>query len=89
MKYTHFHERRFHQQVENALVSVKRILDTTRNPRLAHEEEEHSYEDKYALAALLTNTALVSHMTVLERLGVTQERLEKIGKWVHQILEKT
>ena len=90
MKYTAFHEDRFYQQVNAALISVKRILDTTRNPRLPQQRHtpqedsvDHHYEDKYALAALLTNTSLAAHRNILERIGVTAPQFDQMVEWVH------
>lgn len=68
--------------VDQALKNVKTILDTTRNPRLA-AEESHAYDDKFALAEFLTNTAVASHMNALERLGLESEQLRKVASWVH------
>jgi hypothetical protein len=86
MKLSSYHENRFRQQVEEALATVKKILDITRNPRLPHHDEDksrHCYEDKYALAAFLTNIALASFMNVLELWGVTAERLETMARWAN------
>jgi hypothetical protein len=62
------------------------ILDTTRHPRLAHQDEEqHTYEDKFALAEFLVNTSIAAKMNALERLGLTSERLQQVSNtWVHK-----
>ena len=56
---------------------MERILDVHRNPRLA-EDVEHSYDNKYGLADLLTNTAIIAQMNILERLGLTADLLKSI-----------
>jgi hypothetical protein len=67
--------------VTKALKQVQTILDTTRNPRLAGEEE-HKYEDKYALTEFLTNTAIAAQRNALERLGLTPELFALVNSWV-------
>jgi hypothetical protein len=68
--------------VAKALKKVETILDTTRSPRLA-EEEEHKYDDKYALIEFLTNTSVAAQMNALERLGLTSELMATVSQWVH------
>jgi hypothetical protein len=68
--------------VAKALKKVQTIIDITRHPRLA-EDEEHVYDDKYALAEFLTNTAVAAQMNALERLGLTPELLQTVSGWVH------
>lgn len=68
--------------VAKAQKHVKKILENSRNPRLA-EDEEHKYDDKYALAEFLTNTAVASEMNALERLGMDPEKLMKVSGWIH------
>jgi len=77
--YSDFHGGIFQDNVEEALKSVRRILDVDRGPsvRLA-EDVDHSYVDKYRLADLLTNTAIVALMNVFEQFGLTKEVFQKI-----------
>jgi hypothetical protein len=63
--------------VDQALSAVERILHVSRNPRLA-EDVEHSYGNKYDLANMLTNTAIIAQMNALERIGLTAEVLRSI-----------
>ena len=77
-----FSSSEFHRQVDKALAAVQRILDTTRSPRYA-SEEDHSYEDKYRMAVLLTSTSIAALVNVLDRLGVTQEHLTEMIDVVH------
>jgi len=83
MTYASFDAEEFRSQVDSALVSVKRILDTTRNPCLSSPDQDHDYNDKYALATILTNTALAAFRNILEVLGVTNDHLETMAQWVH------
>jgi hypothetical protein len=73
---------RFHDQLKEALASVTRILDLTRSPRCA-KEEDHSYEDKYEMAVLLTNTSIAAIMNAMERLDMTQAHLKEMMELVH------
>jgi hypothetical protein len=77
--YSDFHKGIFQDNVEEALTSVRRILDVDRGQsvRLA-EDVDHNYVDKYRLADLLTNTAIVALMNVFEQFGLTKEVLQKI-----------
>ena len=68
--------------MDKALESIKTILDNTRNPRLA-EEEDHTYDDKYALAELMTNTFVASEINIFEELGFTDDIFQRIVHGVH------
>lgn len=74
----------FEQQVDKALASVKRILDTTRSPRCAAEHEDHSYNDKYEMAVMLTNTSVAALVNVMERMGMDSHHLTEMMELVHQ-----
>lgn len=65
--------------VEEALKTVERILEVHRNPRLA-QDVEHGYDDKYRLADMLTNTAIIAQMNCLEQLGMTADKLKAIDQ---------
>ena len=85
MKYSSsYQDAIFRRQVDQAITKVKQILDTTRNPVLPEDHPHHRYEDKYALATLLTNTALAANKNVLEQLGLCKEHLETAIQWVHR-----
>jgi hypothetical protein len=64
--------------VNDALQTVKRILEVERDPRLA-ETVEHEYVDKYLLADQVTNMSLIALMNVFESMGLTKKHLEKIA----------
>ena len=83
MVYTSFEEEKFRAQVDKALKTVLTILDTTRTPRYA-EEKDHVYEDKFALADIMTNTAVASYINVLERFGLDDAKLRQLCQVVHQ-----
>ena len=68
---------RFLIQMEEALKTVKCILDTSKSSRLANEVV-HQYDDKYLLVEFLAKTAFASLLTVFERLGLTPEVFEKL-----------
>ena len=78
-----FSEYRFQQQVDKAVTAVKRVLETTRNPRYA-SEVVHTYDDKYGLAEYLTNSAIAAQMACLEHLGLTREGLAKLLDWASE-----
>ena len=77
--YTDFNEVVFKASVDEALHSVRRVLDINRSPRLhLAEDVDHKYNDKFKLANLLTNTAIISSTIILERFGLTKEVLQSI-----------
>ena len=51
-----FDEHAFRASVAKALVAVRTVLDTARNPELAAPEVAHKYADKYVLAEAVTAT---------------------------------
>lgn len=59
--------------MDKALERVRTILDATRLPRLAHEEEDHKYNDKFTLVEFLMNTGISAQINALERLGLDHE----------------
>jgi hypothetical protein len=67
--------------VNKALKAVETILETTRHPVLP-EDADHTYEDKFALVEVMTNTAIASAVTVLEKLGL--KSFETALDWVHK-----
>ena len=83
MKYTAFHESQFRHRVDAALKQVKTILDVNRNPRYA-EDQDHSYDDKYALTESLVNTAIAAQVNLFERMGLTEEKLRALRDIVMQ-----
>ena len=82
MKYTTFHSDQFRRDVDNALLSVQRILETHRTPRL--DNTDHTYDDKYALVELMTNTAISAQMNVMERMGLTGDTLKALQQLVQK-----
>ena len=77
MMYSGFHEQQFRRRVDAALKQVKTILDINRNPRYA-EDQDHSYDDKYALAELLVNTGIAAQVNIFERMDLTQEKIRSL-----------
>jgi len=75
-----FSEYQFKRSVAKALESVESILDTTRNPVLP-EDAEHTYEDKYALAEFVVNSAIASYGNVLHHIGVKDNVLDQALHW--------
>ena len=77
--YTDFNEEVFKASVNEALQSVKRVLDINRSPHLhLADDVDHTYTDKFQLANLLTNTTIISVTIILERFGLTKEVLQSI-----------
>jgi hypothetical protein len=81
--YSAFQEEQFRRRVDKALKTVATILENQRTPRYA-QEIDHKYDDKFALANFMTNTAIASYTNVLERMGMDQDKLEKLCKAVHE-----
>ena len=75
-----FNEYQFKSSVAKALKSVESILEATRNPVLP-EDTEHTYEDKYALAEFVVNSAIASYTNVLNHIGVKDNVLDQALRW--------
>ena len=78
-----FNEDRFKAQVDKALRAVQRILDVTRNPRYA-EDEDHTYDDKFGLTEFLTNAAFAAQINVLSRMGLNEKKLQRLVDMVQK-----
>jgi len=82
MKYSGFDEYSFREYVNKALISARKVLDVNRNPEVA-EDQDHSYDDKFAFAEFLSNTFIAAQMNLLENIGMNQDKIEKIYSMVH------
>ena len=70
--------------VNKALQSIETILETTRQPVLAEDATDHTYEDKYSLVEFVTNSAIGSFVNVLQLMGLGNDNLlETPLEWVH------
>lgn len=78
-----FSENRFQEQIAQALERIKLILENDRKPQQANEIK-HSYNDKYALADFITNSAIASTIEIFQLLGLTKEKLIEAIKWVQK-----
>ncbi|KAJ9471594.1 hypothetical protein DIPPA_28425 [Diplonema papillatum] len=74
------HEVMLRQKVDASLVTVRKVLDTARNPQLA-EDVPHKYADKYLLAEYMTNGHCASLLTTLRLLGMTDEHMKTMKQW--------
>lgn len=81
---THYDEHQFRDKVDTALQSVRRILDSTKNPQLAAAEIAHSYDDKFTLAEFVCNVGLAAQLNCLEKIGVDAAELRTITRWAAQ-----
>lgn len=69
--------------VDEALRRVESVLDTTRHP-VAPEDTDHTYDDKYALVDVMTNTFIASCVAVIQKLGLTDDSFERVLNLVHE-----
>eukprot|EP01094_Clydonella_sp_ATCC50884_P007981 TRINITY_DN1724_c0_g1_i1.p1 TRINITY_DN1724_c0_g1~~TRINITY_DN1724_c0_g1_i1.p1 ORF type:complete len:931 (+),score=378.48 TRINITY_DN1724_c0_g1_i1:35-2794(+) len=70
----------FRGKVDEALKSVRKILDNTRHPELA-TAVQHEYDDKYILAEFVVNSTLASLLNVLDALGLSDEHARQLKAW--------
>ena len=75
-----FDEMQFMQQVEDALVVVRKILDTSRHPSVP-EDSPHTFDDKFALAEFLGNLGLAAQLNSIEQLGLDSSALRRMRRW--------
>ena len=73
----------FRETVERGLVQVKKVLDTTRDPKLA-ADVHHEYTDKFLLAEFLTGAGCAGVLLCLETLGVMAAHVEQLQGWVRE-----
>ena len=70
--------------VTKAVRKVETILGTTKQACFAADDPDHSYQDKYALVEVMTNSSLLSLLHVLNRLGLDDTKLHTLLEWVHR-----
>ena len=71
---------RFRSQVNSALVHVRRVLDSNKNPSFP-SETQHQYEDKYILVEILSKLAISSTLNSLLSLGINESQLREFVIW--------
>ena len=74
-----FNDLAFRRTVNGALEKVKKVLDNSkgRDLRIA-EDVDHEYVDKYDLVDQMTNSAIISTIMALERIGLTKKKIEML-----------
>eukprot|EP00668_Euglena_longa_P009751 GGOE01011787.1.p1 GENE.GGOE01011787.1~~GGOE01011787.1.p1 ORF type:complete len:958 (-),score=372.79 GGOE01011787.1:642-3515(-) len=75
-----YNQWQFEQQMEQALTCLRTVLEKAKNPQLLHDVP-HQYEDKYAAAEFLTNTALAAALNALAPVGLGLEALQQLRGW--------
>lgn len=66
------------QRVDDAVATVRKALDATRNPVHA-ADVQHSYDDKFGMVELATETALMAHLKAAALgLGMTDDVIETL-----------
>ena len=76
-----FQEYQFRSAVDEALTTVRKILDTTKHPARA-ADVPHVYDDKYGLVEQASKAALVATANALEVFGASGAALEGMRNWV-------
>jgi hypothetical protein len=76
-----FQDYQFRSAVDEALTTVRKILDTTKHPARA-ADVPHVYDDKYGLVEQATKAALVATANALEVFGVSGAALDGMRNWV-------
>eukprot|EP01060_Flectonema_neradi_P011467 TRINITY_DN18541_c0_g1_i1.p1 TRINITY_DN18541_c0_g1~~TRINITY_DN18541_c0_g1_i1.p1 ORF type:complete len:882 (+),score=205.14 TRINITY_DN18541_c0_g1_i1:39-2684(+) len=71
---------RVEQHVNSALTAVRRVLDTTKNPKIA-ASVDHTYDDKFTLLNHLTKLLQSSLHHFLEVLGLKASEWAKLKQW--------
>jgi hypothetical protein len=76
-----FSEYTFRAQVDDALDTVRKILDTTKHPARA-ADVPHVYDDKYGLVEQASKAALVATANAMEVFGASGAALDGMRNWV-------
>jgi hypothetical protein len=80
-KMNRFDEMQFRATVDRALVTVSKILDTTKHPARA-ADVPHVYDDKFGLVEQATKAALVATANAMEVFGASGAALDGMRNWV-------
>lgn len=73
------------KKIQEALESVKRLLDVNRDlPVAAKDAQHHSYMDKYQLCELSTNMCVCAVVNCLFALGMSEDKLRTMVRWVKE-----
>ena len=75
-----FSDYQFRAKVDEALDTVRKVLDTTKHPARA-ADVPHQYDDKYALVEQATKAAAVATLNALEVFGVSGAALDGMRNW--------
>jgi hypothetical protein len=75
-----FDEMQFRATVDRALVTVSKILDTTKHPARA-ADVPHVYDDKYGLVEQASKAALLATANAMEVFGVSGAALDGMRSW--------
>eukprot|EP01127_Copromyxa_protea_P012735 TRINITY_DN3339_c0_g1_i2.p1 TRINITY_DN3339_c0_g1~~TRINITY_DN3339_c0_g1_i2.p1 ORF type:complete len:347 (+),score=85.66 TRINITY_DN3339_c0_g1_i2:34-1041(+) len=67
----------FRTKVQKALRDIATVLETNKRPQFPRDVP-HTYDDKYLLAQLLTNSAVAAQLNSLEALGLDKEKLKTL-----------
>jgi hypothetical protein len=76
-----FSEYTFRAKVDDALDTVRKILDTTKHPARP-ADVPHTYDDKYGLVEQASKAAIVATANALEVFGVSGAALDGMRNWV-------
>lgn len=82
----YINEAMFHRQVETALETTRKLLQTAREPVHFRSAESvpHAYEDKYLLAEFLTKSATRSTVSLLRHLNATNDDIMNMIEWAKE-----
>lgn len=75
-----YFEHQFEHQLREALEACKKVLATTRNPKVP-VDVDHTYSDKFVLAKWCVKAAIASQFALLEKVGLNGEKLDKVLEW--------
>jgi hypothetical protein len=76
-----FQDYQFRATVDEALSTVRKILDTTKHPARA-ADVPHVYDDKYGLVEQASKVALVATANAMEVFGASGAALDGMRNWV-------
>ena len=76
-----FQDYQFRAAVDEALTTVRKILETTKHPARA-ADVPHVYDDKYGLVEAASKAALVATANALEVFGASGAALDGMRNWV-------
>lgn len=76
-----FFELNMLQKIDAAKQKVKQILSQNKNPQLASDVDDSTYDDKFSLTEFLIQMSMASQVACIVELGLTEANIGVLNQW--------